>query len=202
MELEDMQAAWSQMSQQLEKQQQLTDDIIMKMTKQRYQNNWSKIATTEKIGFVVCYAIIIAILFNFHKLDTFILQLSGGLSILILGILPILSLKIIKDLQRINIVENSYKETLEAYVKNKKRFINFQKISISMSLVFGLLFIPVFMKLLRGKNIFELTSFNVTKILLVTPFVFLLMFLFIYYVTKWFKHLFKNAEAILEDIKE
>ena len=41
MELEEMQAAWSQMSQDLEKQKQLTDEIILKMTQQKYTSQWN-----------------------------------------------------------------------------------------------------------------------------------------------------------------
>ena len=89
MELEEMQAAWSQMSQDLEKQKQLTDEIILKMTQQKYTSQWNKIFTAEKIGGIICYTALIALLFNFNKFDTLGLQISGILCIIILAILPI-----------------------------------------------------------------------------------------------------------------
>ena len=139
MELEEMQTAWATMSQELEKQQKLTNELILKMTQQRYHNHWNKIATPEKIGGVICYATVIALIIYFNKLDTIGLQISGGLCILILTILPIISLKTIRDLQHIDIGNNNYKETMEAFARSKKRFINFQKINIGISFLFMLL---------------------------------------------------------------
>ncbi len=199
MELEEMQAAWSQMSQQLEAQKKLTDEIILKMTKQRYQNHWNKIATPEKIGGVICYAAVIALIINFNKLDTLALQISGVLCIIILTILPILSLKTIRDLQHIDISENNYKQTMEAFVKGKKRFINFQKLNIGISFLFMLLTIPVSAKLFNGENLFETMD---KKLLIALPVCFFFFYLLIRFVSKCYKGVIKNSEAILEDIKE
>jgi len=192
MELEEMQAAWSQMSQQLEAQKKLTDEIILKMTKQRYQNHWNKIATPEKIGGVICYAAVIALIINFNKLDTLALQISGVLCIIILTILPILSLKTIRDLQHIDISENNYKQ-------GKKRFINFQKLNIGISFLFMLLTIPVSAKLFNGENLFETMD---KKLLIALPVCFFFFYLLIRFVSKCYKGVIKNSEAILEDIKE
>ena len=40
MELEEMQTVWSQMSDQLEQQQKLTDKIIIDMTQQKFKNRF------------------------------------------------------------------------------------------------------------------------------------------------------------------
>ena len=194
-----MQAAWSQMSQQLEAQKKLTDEIILKMTKQRYQNHWNKIATPEKIGGVVCYAAIVFIAVNFYKLDTLGFQIAGGLCILILAILPILSLKTIHDLQHIHIGNQNYKQTMEAFAKSKKRFVNFQKLNIGMSFVFMLLTIPLSAKLLNGKNLFETYD---NKLFIALPFCFIFFYLLMRFAIRCYKGVLRNSEAILEDIKE
>ncbi len=199
MELEEMQAAWSQMSQELEKQKQLTDEIILKMTQQKYTSQWNKIFTGEKIGTVVCYAALIAILINFNKLDTIGLQITGILCVLILGVLPIISLKTIQAMKRVDVTTMSYKETMETYVREKKKFVNFQKLNIGLSFVFMILTVPVSAKLFNDENLFETLD---PKLGIAAPFMLALFGLLIWGVTKWYKHILRNSENILKEIEE
>ncbi|WP_394747280.1 hypothetical protein [Spongiimicrobium salis] len=199
MELEEMQAAWSQMSDQLETQKKLTNDIILKMTQQAYKNQWNKIAWPEKIGTFICYTALILLLVNFRRLDSFPLQVSGVLCALIMAFLPIASLRTIRAMQRIDISKNNYKQTLETYAKEKKRFVFFQKINIGISFVFMFLTIPVFSKLFNDKDFFEI--FNL-KLLYSLPFGILFFFLFIAFVTRCYKGVIKRSDTILEELKE
>lgn len=199
MELEEMQAAWSQMSQELEKQKQLTDEIIVKMTQQKYTSQWNKIMTGEKIGFVICYGVLIAILFNFNKLDTFALQLSGVLCVVILAILPILSLQTLRAMKRVNVTTMNYKETMETYAKGKKNFVNFQKLNIVLSFVFMLLTVPVSAKLLNGENLFETLD---PKLGYASIFMLAFFGLLIWIVTRWYKRVIRNSDTILQEIEE
>lgn len=199
MELEEMQAAWSQMSQELEKQKQLTDEIILKMTQQTYTSQWNKIMTGEKIGTVICYSALIAILFNFKELDTMALQLSGALCVVILGILPILSLQTLRVMKRVNVTTMNYKETMETYAKGKKNFVNFQKLNIALSFVFMLLTVPVSAKLLKGKNLFETLD---PKLGYASIFMLVFFGLLIWIVTRWYKRVIRNSDTILQEIGE
>ena len=65
MELQEMQAAWQQMNQKIEKQQQLTDQLIMEMTTQKYRAKYQKLNTFETVGGVICYVFATYILMNF-----------------------------------------------------------------------------------------------------------------------------------------
>ena len=56
MELEELQSAWTQMSDELNHQKKLTNQIILDMTKQKYQNKFSTITKYETLGAVVCFA--------------------------------------------------------------------------------------------------------------------------------------------------
>lgn len=199
MELEDMQAAWSQMSQELEKQKQLTDEIILKMTQQKYTSQWNKIFTAEKIGGVICYIAAIALLFNFSKLDTLGLQISGGLSVFILAILPILSLKTIRAMKRVNVTTMNYKETMETYANGKKNFVNFQKLNIGLSFVFMLLTVPVSAKLFNGENLFETLD---PKLGIAIPFMFVFFGLLVWVMIRCYKSILRNSERILHEIDE
>ncbi len=199
MELEEMQMAWSQMSQELEKQKQLTDEIILKMTQQRYKDHWNKIATPEKIGSVICYTALIFILANFEKFDTLPLQISGGLCILILAILPILSLYTIRNLQRINLTKTNYKETMEAYAKSKKDFVNFQKLNIGISFLFMLITIPVSAKLFNNEDLFA--NFD-NKLFYALPIMLIFFSGLIWFVTRCYKGILRSSERILNEIKE
>lgn len=194
-----MQAAWSQMSNQLEEQKKLTNEIILKMTQQHYRNQWNKIAISEKIGTVICYGAAIALLFNFSKLDSLPLQISGVFVLLVLFILPIISLRTVRAMKQIDLIGNTYKQTMEAYVKNKRNFINFQKFNVGLSFIFMFAIMPVFSKLFNGKDFFE--TFNL-KMLYAIPFSILFYILTIKYVMRYYKGVIKQSEAIMEEIKK
>ena len=199
MELEEMQVAWSQMSQDLGKQKQLTDEIILKMTQQKYTSQWNKIFTAEKIGGVVCYVAMVVLLVNFKTFDTIALQVSAILCMLILAILPILSLKTIRGMKQVNVTKMNYKETMETYAKGKKNFVNFQKLNVGISFLFMFLTIPVSAKLLNGKNLFETLE---PELGIAIPFMLVFMGLLAWYVTRCYKKVLRSSEAILKEIEE
>ncbi|MBV1924912.1 MAG: hypothetical protein KUG49_00180 [Dokdonia sp.] len=198
MELEEMQAAWSQMSDQLETQKKLTDDIIMQMTQEKFSKQWNNIGAAEKVGTVISYAAGIALLYHFSKLDTLLLQICGVLCLVILIVAPILSLRSIHGLQNISLSE-PYSIMMARYAKAKKRFVNFQKMNMIGSFFFMLLTIPVSGKLFNNENLFETLDH---KLLIALPFCFLFFFLLIRYITKCYRGILKRSEDILREIDE
>jgi len=52
MEIEEIKALWSEMSDQLEQQKKLTNEIIMSMTQERYSNKFRTISKYETIHMV------------------------------------------------------------------------------------------------------------------------------------------------------
>lgn len=198
MELEEMQAAWTHMSDQLETQKKLTDDIIMKMTQERFSKQWNTIGAAEKVGTVISFSAAIALLFHFDKLDTPLLQICGVLCLVILIVAPVLSLRSIHGLQSVSL-SDPYSKMMESYAKAKKRFVNFQKMNMILSFFFMLLTIPVSGKLLNGENLFETLD---TKLLYALPFCFLFFFLLIRYVTKCYRSVLKKSEDILKEVED
>src|SRR5450432_1999534 len=123
MELEEMKTLWGEMSIEIEKQKKLTDALIIKMTQADYRNKISKILIPEAIGALVCFAGVLYILINFQKLNTWYLSVCGVISVLILLLLPILSIKAIYNIRTINISGNNYKQSLLEYSKSKIQFV-------------------------------------------------------------------------------
>lgn len=199
MELEEMQKAWSQMSRQLEKQKQLTNDIIMEMTQDKYKQQWGKIANYEKIGTLICFGMAIYILLNFNKLSSTPLIICGIISLLVLIILPIISLRLIQNMQNLDILNLNYTGAIEIYAKRKKNFIKFQKINVYVSFILMLPAAAVFGKLFKGKDIFE--PFNL-KLLFIIPGAILMMILFVKFVSKYYGNIINRADSILRDIQE
>ena len=154
MELDELRSEWQEMSNEIKKQKILTDKLIIDMTQERFNNRLKSISIPETIGTVVCFGVAILILLNFSKLNTWYLQLSGIFSILFYIVLPILSLKTIYGMKRINISQGNYRETLEQFAKNKMQFIRVQKWSYYLSFILVIVCLPVASKLMNGTDIF------------------------------------------------
>ena len=135
MELEELRNEWQEMSKEIEKQKILTDKLIIDMTQKKYKNKLNSISIPETIGTVICFAAAIYIFINFSLLDSWYMQLSGIFTALFCIVLPILSLKSIFGMQKINISTSNYKQSLERFALNKKRFALIQKVSFYLNLI-------------------------------------------------------------------
>ena len=199
MEIEELKAAWVQMSNELEQQKKLTNDIILNMTKQKYQNKFILVTKYETIGALVCFIISIFIVINFNKLDTWYLQICGALTLSFLIILPLMVLKTLTKIKNIDISKGSYKENLSLYLKTKNRLLKLQQIGIGIGFV-GLLFIvPVTSKIISNKDVF-LISFNKEQYIVFT--ITLVIFAFF---CKWaysgYRKITQSAQEVIKDLE-
>lgn len=199
MELEEMQAAWSQMSSELEKQKQLTDEIILKMIQEKHTSRWNRYARFEFIGAIVCYAALIFIIINFSKLDTLALQVCGILMIVFLLLLPIFSIKFIKEMSALNIDGHNNVQMMRDYVKKKKNFVIFQKTNMVLSFFFMLLTIPVSAKLLNDENLFITLD---KKLLFAIPACTIFFIVLIYLGYRGNRSVLRSTDKLLEEVKE
>ncbi len=199
MELEEMQAIWSQMSDQIENQKKLTNKLIMEMTQERFKNKIGIISKYEGMGAVICFAAAILILFQLSKLDTWYLLISGIFTIAYLILLPIYILRSINTMKRINIISNTYKETLIEYAKNRKQFLFSQRLGIYLNFILMIVSLPVIIKLFKDEDIFVT---NVEVLYWYIP----IMTLFLTFFSKWgygkYKRLTASATKILEELQE
>ena len=190
-----MKTLWEEMSIEIEKQKILTDSLIIKMTHTDYRNKISKILIPEAIGAFVCFAVIIFILINFQKLDKWYLQVCGIISTLTLFLLPILSIRTIRNIQSVNISDNNYKQSLLEYSRGKIRFVFVQKLSFYLGAILILVILPVMGQLISGKDLFTTTRLWMW---------YAIGYPFFYAFSKWvFKSYLKTtveAESILKEL--
>ena len=154
MQLEEMKSLWDEMSLKIDSQQKLTNKLIMEMTQQKFRNRFSTLSLYETSGAVICFLAATFILLNLDKMNTWYLMLCGILSLLILIILPILSLRALYGLKKLNLGKNNYKETLMEFSKRKKNVMLIQQFSVGISIVFMWMVAPVFSMIVNGKDFF------------------------------------------------
>lgn len=199
MELEELQSAWVQMSEELSHQKKLTNQLILDMTKQKYQNKFSTITKYESIGAVVCFAVAFFVLLDFGKLDTWYLQICGVLTLSFLIVLPVMVLTTLKKIKNIDILNGSYKENLKFYLKTKNRLLRLQQIGIAVGFV-GLLFIvPVTSKIISNKNVF-LTSLK-TEQYVVFAITIIAMVFFCKWAYKGYVKVTQSAQELIQELE-
>ena len=197
MELEKLRSEWQEMSKEIEKQKILTDKLIIDMTQKKYKNKLKLISIPESIGTVICFAAALYIFINFSKLDNWHLQLSGVFTALFCIVLPILSMRSIFGMQKINMSTSNYKQSLERFAKNKKQFVLIQKASFYLSFILVIVSLPVAAKLMNGKDLFLESKAWLWYI----PFGFLFLYLFSKWVFKHYKKTTQFAEELLKDLE-
>ncbi|WP_405396938.1 hypothetical protein [Maribacter sp. Asnod2-G09] len=199
MKLEELQSAWTQMSDELNHQKKLTNQIILDMTKQKYQNKFSTITKYETLGAVVCFAIALFVLLNFGKLDTWYLQVCGVLTLSFLIVLPTMVLTTLKRIKNIDILNGSYKENLKFYLKTKNRLLRLQQIGIAVGFI-GLLFIvPVTSKIISNKNVF-LTNLK-TEQYVVFAVTLIVMVFFCRWAYKGYLKVTQSAQELIQELE-
>lgn len=154
MDIEELQATWTQMGEEIDKQKRLTSEIIMKMTQQEYKSRLDKITIPEKLGTLVSYAAATFILSKFNALDTVLLKICGFITLVILIVLPYLSLKYLKGMRNLDIANISYKDGIVAFTKSKLQFQKVLRVSVYLGFVLMLIILPVTTKLIDGEDIF------------------------------------------------
>ena len=104
MDIEEIKAVWSEMSDQLEKQKKLTNEIILNMTQERYSNKFQKVTIIESFGAFICFIAALYLLLNFGKLDTWYLIMCGIITLGFMLILPVLVLRSLSKIKNLKTV--------------------------------------------------------------------------------------------------
>ena len=197
MDLEEIQTVWSEMSDQLEQQKKLSNELIMKMTQERYSTKFDKITFYETIGAVICFLAAIYLLVNINKLDTWYLLACGIFTIAFLILLPVLTLGLLGRIKRMNIVKNSYKETIVGYTKAKTQLLLIQRVGIYLSFILVFTCLPVFSKIMNNKDLFLQTKIW----LIYLPIMAIFLFFFSRWGYKCYKNITNSAENILKELE-
>lgn len=199
MEIEEMQILWSEMSDQLEQQKKLTNEIIMNMTQEKYSNRFKSISTYETIGAVICFVIALQIIFNFSKLDTWYLMACGIFTLAFLLVMPVLVLRALIKIKRLNIVNKSYKDTLVSYTKSKTNLLQLQKFGIMASFILMFTVAAVFSKIFSNKDFFAVERDIWSNVSIA------IALLFVVLVSNWgyghYKKVANSAEAVIKELE-
>lgn len=200
MEIEEMKALWSEMSDQLEQQKKLTNEIIMSMTQERYSRKFQTIFKYESIGTVFCFMLVVALLINFHKLDTWYLILCGVFTGVFMAVFPVLVLKSLNRLRKLNITDYNYKSTLLSFVKEKKKILQIQKIGMLFYIPLMPAMLLVAVKILKNKNFFTMDKSMYVYIVLSITLV------LVVWITHWgynhYKKITTAAENVLKELEK
>ena len=154
MTLEEMQNVWSEMTVKMDEQKRLTDKLILNMTKDKFKNKISNIARYEFLGAIVCFLGALGILFNLDKLDTWYLLASGIAVLAYLVIIPLIVLRQIGQMKRIDLLKSNFKQALIEFTKKRKRFLFWQRTAIFSNFFLMVLILPVSSKLFKDKDLF------------------------------------------------
>lgn len=199
MTLEEMQNVWSEMTKRMDEQKRLTDKLIIDMTQQKFKNKISSIARYESLGAIVCFLGALAILLNIGKLDTWYLMASGIIVLVYLIVIPWIVLKQIGQMKRIDLIKNTYKQSLIEFTNKRKRFLFWQRTAIFSNFFLMVLILPVSSKLLRGNDLFVERS-SVWFWYVVVMLVFLIPFSLWGY--RKYSKMTASMENLLNDLKE
>ena len=194
MELDDLKNDW----QSIIKPNSLTVKAIDQMIEKKYASKIKKIKYPELIGGVICLLGLGIIGFNFNKLDTFFLQAIGGLTMLLLVVLPAISLLSLQQFYTTEDLSKPYVEIIRQFAIKKLRFQKYQQANAFLCYLLLVTIIILLPKLFNGKDISYSKSFWI--------FAFSFGYLFLLFFSKWVKKFYNNslneAEQLLKEVEQ
>lgn len=197
MELDEMKTIWTELSDQVEKQKKLTKTLIMNMTQSQYKNKIRNILIPEALGAIICFAGAILITVNYAKLDTWYFLSGGIISVGILFLLPIISIRSIMKMHSVNVTGNTYKETVVAYAQGRKQFFSVQRASYYLGFILLVVLVPIMAKIFDGQNMLSLAKIWIWTV----PVGMIILFFFARWVYRYYKKNTREAEQLLKELE-
>ncbi len=195
MEIKELKEIWNDMNEPILQQQKLNSNIIMEMTKQRYHQRIQSISDKEKIGAVLCFIIVGFLVYILKDQDTWYLMTCTITCIIFYLILPILSLKTLTDLNRLNFNEFDVKSMLIEFRKRKQRFLRVQQLGILLGLFILFIFLPPVIKSVDNKDIFIERDIWIWYV----PISIIALSIFARWGYLYYKRMVESAQDILEE---
>ena len=96
-----------------------------------------------------------------------------------------------------NIVQNSFKETIVSYTKAKNQLLLMQRVGIYLSFILMFTSLPVFSKIMNNKDLFLQGKIWLTYI----PVMVIFLLLFTRWGYKCYKNITNSAENILKELE-
>lgn len=166
MEIDDLKNDWEAMTNQTEKQNNLTPKIINQMTQKKYFSMINKIKFPEYIGGLICLLGAGFIGFKFSELDTIYLQIVVIIAISLLILMPTISLLSFSRFNLMSDVNKPYAETLRQFAVQELRFQKFQQANAFFSYLLLVTIIILLPKFFKGTDISTSKYFGFSHFLL------------------------------------
>lgn len=198
MELEEMKKMWTEFSEQLAQQQRITKDIVLQMTHERSSSRLNNIVVAEKTGVVITLGMLVYLLYKFPMLTGWLSITGGVFTALILFVSLILGLRIILLAGRINVSQNSVRQTLEDFGALRKQLHIYKRISIPVYILMPFFLIPVVTQIMHDKTLTIDSSqfwYGVGASAIIMPIAWYLIYLFYSRNIRKVKALFKDLEV-------
>ncbi|MBT1707395.1 hypothetical protein KK062_04135 [Fulvivirgaceae bacterium PWU5] len=154
MDIDETKELWRQISDRVEKQEKLTNEVILRMAQTRSKNRLSKVFMLEIGGNTWLFAFICYILFKLETLDTTPLLFSGILSMIISLIAIVMSANFIIKASTIDIVRKSYKQTILDFAACQKAYHINKKFYLPLGFALLASVCPVVFKLTNNTDVF------------------------------------------------
>lgn len=190
-----MKTTWEMLSKQINNQEKLTNQLIERVTEQKFRSTMSRILYPEYVGAIVCYAGAAYLIWNFTRIDLWLMQIFGIIAVVLLIILPIISFISVREIKSVQLSIQSYSETIREYARQKIRFQKLQKLNIALAMIVMLTSIPVLVNI-QGKDISSIPYFWI----LLFPTGIVLFFAFAFGVLRHYNNALKEAEELISGI--
>lgn len=195
MELEQMKAIWSDMSTRLDRQQEVTDQLILKMAHEKSSSRLGRIIIAESLGIVFTAILLILLVSRFDQLNNW-LTITGGIVTILIFLLSIaMGGRIIQQATKINLVTQTYQQNLANFTALKKTLGFYKRLSIIINIIMPFFLLPVVFQLLLDKDLLQdFASYGWALLLtgLITP-------VALYFIIRYYR---RNMAQVSKAIRE
>lgn len=196
MDLDEMKAVWSDISDQLAQQKKMNQDIVLRMTQEKSKSRLGRIIAMESVGVIVSGGMLVYVIAKFQELSHWS-SIVGGIGLLLILLLGITySIMLITQAKKVNVAKDSYSEVTQQFDKLRKMLRLYKKLSIWVAVISPPLTIAFFYDAFSNKSIeddLEGMALGLVMALLLIPLI--LKFFFWYY-----KHNVSEVKTALKDI--
>ena len=192
-----MKASWELMSKNLKLKSVENQKLIEKLNKQNYKSKLNKIGNSEYIGTLVCYLAAAYLGLKLPNLDEPLMQIFALISILLLFVLPIISLKSVRGLSVNMDFTKSHIEVLQSFTEKRIRFQKLQKLNVSLALFLMVIILPVLASI-KGTVLSEIPNFWT----LIFPIGVAFFLGFAYWVLRFYDRTVAQMEGLLKEISD
>jgi hypothetical protein len=200
MDMDKIKQIWSDMSDRLDRQEKLSNDIILSMAQQNSKNRLRKIIRFEIASSAWCLVVIAYIGMNINRLNSTISLTAGILSVMLLGAVIVLGVRFICKTNDAIKTDRSFRETLLQFNRWKKIYHTTKLIESTLGIAILISLAPVAFRLNRSVDITDISGIDLTAYIIVgiAGTIILSAVLFKYFYSKQIREI----DELLLDVRE